>query len=277
MSALNGGFVSASGVGLVFAMPGDPAALDDRAEGLVLTAADLLHSVAVNLPPFWPDNIETWLIQSESQFHLKGVTVSQTKFDHVVQSMSQTDAIKVLDLIRAPPHDDPYGHLKNRLLRMYGLTNYSRFEAISSLSCSEDMLPSALVKDAISSTSWSRGMFFLRGAFLKHLPADVRSHLVHDNTLALCADEIHQSRVSSDSTVNHVSSAPDDYPVLAVRAPYVSRERSQRSPTPGPCPRRPSAPPSASRHSDSHDLCWYHQNHGDRAQKCRAPCSWSGN
>ena len=59
MSALDGVFVSASGVGLVFAMHGDPATLDDRAEELVLTAADLLHSVAVKLPPFWPDNIQT--------------------------------------------------------------------------------------------------------------------------------------------------------------------------------------------------------------------------
>ena len=105
MSALDSVFVSASGVGLVFTMPGDPAALDNRAKGLVLTAADLLHSVTVKLPPFWPNNIETWLIQSESQFRLKGVTMSQTKFDHVVQSMSQTGAVKVLDLIRAPDTD----------------------------------------------------------------------------------------------------------------------------------------------------------------------------
>ena len=56
-------------------MPEDPAALDNRAEGLVLTAADLLHSIAVKLPPFWLDNIKTWLIQSKSQFRLKGVTV----------------------------------------------------------------------------------------------------------------------------------------------------------------------------------------------------------
>ena len=102
-------------------MPGDPATFDYRAEGLVINVADLLHSVAIKLPPFWPDNIETWLIQSESHFCLKGVTMSQTKFDHVVQSMSQQDAVKVLDLIRAPPRDDPYSHLKSCLLLMYGL------------------------------------------------------------------------------------------------------------------------------------------------------------
>ena len=148
-------------------MPGDPATLDDGAEGLVLTVADLLHSVAIKLPPFWLDNIETWLIQSESQFRLTGVTVSQTKFDHVVQSMSQQDAVKVLDRICAPPRNDPYGHPKNRLLLMYGLTNYSRFEAIS-MSKMLSLLPAG-----------HEPCFFLRGAFLNRLPADVRSHLVH--------------------------------------------------------------------------------------------------
>ena len=97
-------FLSVSGISSVFAMPGDPAILDERPERLVLTAADLLNTISVK--PFWPDNIETWLIQSKSQFRLKGVTVSQTKFDHVVQSMSQNDVVKVLDLILAPPHDD---------------------------------------------------------------------------------------------------------------------------------------------------------------------------
>ena len=98
-------------------MPGDPAVLDE-ASAVVLTSADLLMNVAVKLPLFWPDNIETWLVQTESQFRLKGVTVSQNKFDYVVQSMSQNNAVKVLDLIRALPADNHYGHLKSRLLRM---------------------------------------------------------------------------------------------------------------------------------------------------------------
>ena len=89
-------------------MPGDPAVVDGA--GIVpaaLSATDLLIDVVMKLPPFLPDNIETWLILSESQFRLKGVTCSQTKFDFVVQAMSQSDAVKVLDLIRAPP-TDPY-------------------------------------------------------------------------------------------------------------------------------------------------------------------------
>ena len=92
-------------------MPGDPAIL----EGVpaTLTNVDLLNDVAIKLPPFWPDNIKMWFVQTESEFRLKGVSASQTKFDYVVQSMCQTDAVKVLDLIRAPPAADPYGYLKD--------------------------------------------------------------------------------------------------------------------------------------------------------------------
>ena len=91
--------------------------------------ADLLMAIAVKLPSFWPDNIETWLIQLESQFCLRGVVCSQTKFDCVVQAMSQSDTVKVLDLIRAPLVD-VYKHIQKRLLKFYALTNYEGYEAV---------------------------------------------------------------------------------------------------------------------------------------------------
>ena len=49
-------------------MSGDPTVLEGVSA--TLFATDLLKAVAVKLPPFWPDNIETWLVQSESQFRL---------------------------------------------------------------------------------------------------------------------------------------------------------------------------------------------------------------
>ena len=61
-------------------MPGDSAVLEGVPADLLAT--NLLNAVAVKLPPFWPDIIETWFVQTESQFQLKEVTVSQTKFDY---------------------------------------------------------------------------------------------------------------------------------------------------------------------------------------------------
>ena len=86
-------------------MPGDPAVLEDVP---VLSATDLLAVVAVKLPTFWANNIKTCLVQAKLQFRLKRVTCSQTKFDYVVQVMSQSEAVKVLDLIKAAPVSNPY-------------------------------------------------------------------------------------------------------------------------------------------------------------------------
>ena len=66
---------------------------------------------------------------------------------------------------------------------MYGLTDYARFEAISSHPFSGDMLPSALMSKKLSLLpAGHEACFLLHGAFLTPLPADVRSHLIHDNT-----------------------------------------------------------------------------------------------
>ena len=165
---------------------------------------------------------------------------------------------------------------------MYALTNYASYEAISSLLLSGDTLPSTLMLKMLALlSSGHKACFFLTGAFLKGIPADVRSHLVHDRTmdplsLALPTDEIYQSWVFSASALNNVSSTPKECPVLTISAPHASLSRAQQSPTLGLPHCLPSAPSSASRHSDS-PMCWCHKNHADQAQKCRALCFWSGN
>ena len=103
-------------------------------------------------------------------------------------------------------------------------------------------------------------MFFSPGAFLKRLPADVRAHLFHNFSdpisLALKADKIYQSRVSSNP-VYAVSSAPEDS-VNAVRSSAPSR------------PRRSATPHASSRQdirSQSPYMCYYHHSWGSQAKK----------
>ena len=125
--------------------------------------------------------------------------MSKTKFDCCVQSMMQEVAVKVLDIIRNPPEDYPYPSLKDQLLRMFALNNYACAEAIANLPLMGDMQPSALMSRMLGLLpDGHKPCFFLRAAFLKHLPADVRAHLVHNRTsdpltLILRADKIFQS------------------------------------------------------------------------------------
>ena len=72
----------------------------------------------------------------------KAVTVSKTKFYHAVAVLPQKVAAQILDLIRAPPARTPYEVLKDRLITLYSLNDYQRYEALVSLPLSGDQKPS---------------------------------------------------------------------------------------------------------------------------------------
>ena len=64
------------------------------------SSLDLLNSVSVKVPAFWPDSAEAWFVQVEAQFALKGVTASSTKFYYCVSSFNQERRIKFWILSR---------------------------------------------------------------------------------------------------------------------------------------------------------------------------------
>ena len=80
----------------------------------------------MKLPTFWPDAAEVWFAQADAQFAIRNLTVSKTKFYHVVAVLPQEVASQILDLIRAPPARDPYGVLRERLITLYTLNDYQR-------------------------------------------------------------------------------------------------------------------------------------------------------
>ena len=242
------------------------------------------HAVSVKLPPFWPDNIEAWFSQIESQFRTKKIIAELTKFDYVVQALSQTEVVKVLDLVQSPPPLVPYSTLKKRLLSLHAMTEYARYEALVGLPMSGDMLPSTLMSKMLSLLPPdTKPCWIFRSIFLHRLPADIRIHLVDNSAedslqLALRADRLLKSRLHTPlPTVNAVSDDPE--PMYAIRQP--PRSSTPRRPATSSANNRRSATPrhraSSSRRSESPDLCWYHHNFAEAASKCRAPCSWSGN
>ena len=97
---------------------------DEVTASAEVSSLDLLNTVSVKVPPFWPDSAEAWGIQTEAQFALKGVTVSSTKFYYWVSSFNQETANQVLDLIKSPPSDGPYEALKGRPLKLFALDDF---------------------------------------------------------------------------------------------------------------------------------------------------------
>ena len=238
------------------------------------SSLDLLNTVSVKVPAFLPESAAAWFIQVKAQFMLKGVTASSTKFYYCVSSFNQETSNQVLDLIKSPPAAGPYEAQKSRLLKLFALDDLQRYEAISNLLLSGDMKPSKLMSNMLALLPPShKPCFFLKGAFLKRLPADIHAHLLRDDfsnpiSFALKADELYQSRVSS-SQVYSVSSTPEDQQSVNAFRPSVPN-RSRCSATPHATSRQDSQ-------SQSPTMCYYHRSWGSKAKKCRALCSWSDN
>ena len=195
---------------------------------------------AMKLLAFWPDLAEVWFTQADTQFAIKAVTVSKRKFYHAVAVLPQEVAAQIFDLIRAPSARTAYKVLKDRLITLYSLNNYQRFEALVSLPFSSETR-----NPVISSQMIINNIFFLRGLFLSRLPTEVCSNLLQEKisnpqALALKADDLFQSRISSP-----VNLPDDSTQVNAV----VSRSR------PRSLARRSSTSASSAKTPPSPDLC----------------------
>ena len=119
---------------------------------------------------------------------------------------------------------------------------------------------------------------FMKELFLQRLPATVRMVLASTGEnvaledLAQLADKIVEVVLPSVSAVHATPVTAEVEQLRAEVARLTKLVQSMAS------PRRPPRGRSASPHPPADSaLCWYHQRYGDDAQKCKLPCSRSGN
>ena len=84
---------------------------------------ETLHQVEIKVPPFYTFPVDVWFILLEAQFEIKKVTASTKKFYHTIAALPLDISNKVLYLIRTPPEEDAYGKIKDRLIKLYTLTD----------------------------------------------------------------------------------------------------------------------------------------------------------
>lgn len=238
-----------------------------------------VDSVSVKLPPFWPADTSLWFRQVESQFRVKGITVQQTKFDYVVMTLSPEIAYLVRDLIADPPDDNPYDELKKQLVKRTTTSTRQRVHQLLDAEGLGDRKPTDVLRTMIQLMGEdvkSPKTPIFREIFLRRLPESVRGTLTAKKDgdslkeLAELADELVEGTSRQVSTVEADVSEVAEVAQLRkglVRSKIQKRSQSRE---------RPSRRASADK-SQSSDVCWYHEQFGDAACKCRVPCSQSGN
>jgi len=246
-------------------------------------------AVAIKLPPFWSSDPQVWFAQVEAQFATRAINNQRTMFDYVIASLSPEVATEVRDLILTPPGENQYNALKEQLIQRTAVSQQQRLQQLLGAEELGDRRPSQFLRrlQQLAGDAVRTDGAFLRELFLQRLPSNVRMVLAAANDtvpiseLANLADRIMEVATPSLPTtvspnISAVGPSSHSFNLDKLRAEITSlkeevkslrrstRERSPRRRSPSPIP-------------DSSDMCWYHQKFGSSAQKCRSPCSYSGN
>lgn len=249
-----------------------------------------IESYAVKLPHFWIDLPECWFVQAESQFRTSRIVLEQTKFDYIVQALPSEAVKAVYDVIlRCQQVDNPYSTLKTALIQRYTMSDAQRIEKLLDGTEMGDRRPSdfynslkllagdsAAVNAQLLLSIWSR-----RLPPLVQLTVQGKTDLSTEALLASAdaAFEVCKRQSMSLFEVTGpgktVQGCDSSFQHLEKRLIDVIEKKFSQLETGGYRSRSRSRSRSRGRSESSDDdgECYYHRRFGDKARKCRKPCS----
>ncbi|XP_054162108.1 uncharacterized protein LOC128960063 [Oppia nitens] len=230
------------------------------------TTADV-HHISVKPPPFWTNNPTFWFIQLEAQFAIARVTNDDTKYSHVVTSLTETVFNEVQDIVSSPPTANKYEAIKKALIDRLSVSNNKRLQQLLHSEELGDRTPSQLLRKLRSLAGTSITDDVLKNIWMSRLPTDAQKILtvttVDLDSLARIADQLNEQYPSA---VNSVSTKDKQIEELTKQVKQlVARDRGRSK------SRNRSRDRSNSRQRDG--KCWYHFKFGDKARKCNQPCN----
>lgn len=264
-------------------MAGDDKEVKDAAPGPV-------NAVALKLPPFWPADPELWIAQVEAQFRTRNITKDDTKYDHVVASLSPDTAGEIREVLLNPPETEKYAAIKAALLKRNELSDQKRLQELLSKEDLGDRRPTQILRrmrQLVGETVLDAKL--LHTLFFQKLPHTVQQIMVTagdevaledmaemaDRILDVTTPQVNKITVPNQTTsVSEISMLRDEVRELKkmIKNMGVTKSGShsqQRSSSRGRSPYR------KQRDINRHPLCWYHHKFGDKSTKCEHPCEWS--
>jgi len=204
-------------------------------------SAQVLAAVAIKLPKIWPQSIDLWFQQVESQFALRGIVNDDTKYHHVVAVLEENTARHAASVLSDPPAQGKYQALKNVLLKRCGLSELARAQKLLQLHGLGDRRPSDLLSDMQAIQGTMGQDTWLKALFLEQLPEDVKVTLSGDPT----------------KTVEELARMADDMVRSKGALPPISATQSTKAST-----------------DAKRKYCYYHRKFRNNARRCVPPCSW---
>ena len=208
----------------------------------------MANAVSLKLPTFWARRPNIWFAQAEAQFDIHKITEEKTKYSYLVAALDEDSAIQVGDFLDNPPADERYTQLKDRLTQKLVLSEQERADKILQLGQLGDRKPSQLMTEVLALCGTDHGLCFIaKQAFLRALPPEVRLAMdgvdfTDPHEAAKKADSLwctHQQQLAASITVSGISKK-------------TKSVKQRKNP----------------------EFCYYHDNFGELAAKCKAPCAY---
>lgn len=240
-----------------------------------------ISKVGLKLPPFWDKQPELWFVNIEAQFANSGIEQDKTKYFAVVGALNSDVLTYVSDIVLTPPDKDRYDTLKNRLITNFSDSEQKRIQTLLSELTLGDDRPSHLLRKMKQLAGDKVKDDFLKTLWLQRLPQQAQAILsVTEDTLALdklavMADKISDSSFGSVSEIqkdkqSELSELKAQISELSEQVRRLSRPRDK---SPGRRRFNYRNRSKSARRQQSSNKCWYHENFGAAAKKCRSPCS----
>jgi hypothetical protein len=250
-----------------------------------------VEATSIKLAEFWTSCPAAWFIQVETQFKLKHITASQTKFDHIVSSLPQHVIVNILDILSDEHHQsDKYEVLKTALITRYSDSEQVKLDRVLFTSDIGDMKPSDFYRHLQTSASGLScvGSDLLRKLWMNKLSSEVRVALVASgeddiDQLLSIADQIYNittttaaAAVVSTTQQQSIDSRLDQLQ-QQVEAVHNQFSNYKLKFSPNSCKNdvKQQRTRTKSKFNESGPFCWYHFTFGNDAVKCKQPCSYN--
>lgn len=247
-----------------------------------------VNRVGVKAPIFSPEDADLWFAQMEAQFALAKVVVDETKFYYVTTSLEPRYAKEVKDIIKAPPATDKYLKIKTELIKRLSASQEKRVKQLLMHEELGDRKPSQFLRHLNDLAGPAVPAKFLSTLWSSRLPQNIQTILALQMDLPLeklgeLADKVHEIAPSSPQVAMASSSSSSNCELrqeiseLRKRVEQLttrlsrngrSHSRSRYNRNRSNSRSRPKQPPS------NHPHCFYHFNFGEKAQKCKQPCTF---
>lgn len=244
-----------------------------------------VNRIQVRVPPFWKQNPEIWFHQLEAQFANSLIVNDRTKFNTIVGVIESDILSSVSDIVLNPPANNCYDAIKARLLNQFAETENKKLNNLFHELTIGDMKPSDLLRKMRELSCGKVGDDLMKTLWLQRLPATIQTVLSTSNDnliqLAVMADKMFDiteassiQAVSSFSQQQHIDDLVNVVHKLDVKIENLNKDFRESRTSFGHSSRSRQQTPHRASSAPNNEICFYHNRYGNKAVKCRTPCTF---